>query len=356
MNLTEAPKKTKIGKGGYHRELTAKELGAGAGGAERLQRLKELAKKIKKVEADLMKLEAQRIALRVQHTGLKSEKEKITSGGESIFAYIEKHCQEFLQSARKAKTLLYRGMHVKTQKAFIGHPRADREPVDTSEETQAMVDNALSKAGFKALRGNSLFTSADLGVAEQYGKAFAIFPMDGFKFTWSTKYNDFYSDFISKLEDSADLNYSATIEQIDYEFSIIEDRTSERFYNTQNWNEENPGRKKPLPKKFLTPQWFAVIERGETPEQIDYYVERYAKNKTIMASPQFRKLYARMIKRKNIYSNIVKMAGFSQTNLVAALKSDHEIYILGDYVAIPEKLFPAAEAHFLESAPSRIKF
>jgi hypothetical protein len=76
-----------------------------------------------------------------------------------------------------------------------------RGPKDTSVDVQNIVDSVLSLAGFTALRGNSVFCTSNKGLANEYGPLYLIFPKDGFKITWSKKYEDFYLSYALNLKD-----------------------------------------------------------------------------------------------------------------------------------------------------------
>jgi len=49
------------------------------------------------------------------------------------------------------------------------------------------------------LRSNSIFTTTDRGQASNYGRVYAIFPKDGFKFTWSPLHDDIVLHSIAEL-------------------------------------------------------------------------------------------------------------------------------------------------------------
>lgn len=106
------------------------------------------------------------------------------------FRKLTGECKQALSAMRSTKTLLYRGMSGDSHQ-MIGHPRTDRYPRDSSASMQKAFDYALSKMGFKALRSNSIFTTTSYSQASSYGNGvFIIIPKDGFKFTWSPKHGD----------------------------------------------------------------------------------------------------------------------------------------------------------------------
>jgi len=71
--------------------------------------------------------------------------------------------------------------------AFVGQSREDRQPKDSDTDQTRLFDAALASSGFKALRSNSLFVSSSISVANDYGKPWVIFPLDGFDFTYTNR-------------------------------------------------------------------------------------------------------------------------------------------------------------------------
>jgi hypothetical protein len=111
---------------------------------------------------------------------------------DEILHYIATHCSSFLKVAKPLRRLLYRGLNDHDQDVFIGQTKEGRRPFNSTRHEQAEFDDAISKLGFKALRSNSIFCSTNLYFAATYGRAYIIFPIDGFDFTWSPMVSDFY--------------------------------------------------------------------------------------------------------------------------------------------------------------------
>jgi hypothetical protein len=117
---------------------------------------------------------------------------------------IRTECSEFLKMLGSSDTFLYRGIKGALEKnipvAFWDYTKPRKKPMDTPVEIQTVVDTVLKSAGFTALRGNSLYCTSSFSFAEIYGKdnVYYIFPKNGFTFTWSEKYKDFYEEFVSQ--------------------------------------------------------------------------------------------------------------------------------------------------------------
>lgn len=110
---------------------------------------------------------------------------------------IQKYCSDYVAAVRKSKKFLYRGVTSKGDQVFFNKARPDRKPKDTNELTQQSVDQVLKAAGFKALRGNSIFATSDSEQAEDYGRLYAVFPFNNANITWNMKYEDLWTDAIA---------------------------------------------------------------------------------------------------------------------------------------------------------------
>ena len=110
-----------------------------------------------------------------------------------IMGFIEANCSQYLKEVRKTGMFLYRGVtpaQHNNAPYFIGNPRIDRWPKDTKQTIQIKVDEMLQKMGFTALRRNSIFATSDMLATISFGKMYAIFPLNGFTYTWSSRRDD----------------------------------------------------------------------------------------------------------------------------------------------------------------------
>lgn len=112
----------------------------------------------------------------------------------SVARKIERDCSEFLtvSRARENNRLLFRGFKSARPDFFSDRSHNDRKPRDTVPKMQEAIDNWLSKNGFTARRANSVFTTADPIVAKKYGDVYAVFPKNGFHYTWFQVAFDLY--------------------------------------------------------------------------------------------------------------------------------------------------------------------
>ena len=106
------------------------------------------------------------------------------------FSLIEDVCSDFIADMKAAQKFLYRGMR-SSGKVVYGKPYENRKTMDTSSVVQEKFDSLLKSAGFKALRSNSIFASASKGQAGNYGDGlYIIFPRNGYECTWSLTKHD----------------------------------------------------------------------------------------------------------------------------------------------------------------------
>lgn len=101
-------------------------------------------------------------------------------------------CSESIKAMQTANKLLYRGVRNKANmpEIFVGSSRKDRKPLDSGQKMQGVFDQVLADKGFIALRSNSIFCTSMYEFAVGYGPVYAIFPVNGFKFTWSSEVDD----------------------------------------------------------------------------------------------------------------------------------------------------------------------
>ena len=109
---------------------------------------------------------------------------------DNIFSRIEKLCSDALP-AIKETGYIFRGIDgMPTQ--FIGVSPENREPMGVAKDSHNALNVVLRRNGFIANRSNSIFCSGHPWVAQSYGNLYAIFPINGFHYTWSRTIKDLY--------------------------------------------------------------------------------------------------------------------------------------------------------------------
>lgn len=114
---------------------------------------------------------------------------------------ISEQCSDSIQAIKQAGDFLYRGLNSVGYGtiAFHGKTRENRQPNNLKRaNSQRMFDNALALTGIVANRTNSIFCTGSFEQASayalDYNDIFLIFPINGFKFSWSPNVRDPVSD------------------------------------------------------------------------------------------------------------------------------------------------------------------
>lgn len=125
---------------------------------------------------------------------LKATQSKASPALDKLVKTIAKECSQALAQYRKTQLVLLRGIGHNSPTAFMGRSWNNREPKDSSARLQQIYDEALKSKGFKALRGNSIFTTTDDSFAGSYGTLYYIFPKNGSTYTWNKHNQDLVLD------------------------------------------------------------------------------------------------------------------------------------------------------------------
>jgi transcription antitermination factor NusG len=125
---------------------------------------------------------------------------------DNMFKALAKHCKEIIKVYKELnrnnfdrQKLLFRGIK-SSDDALYGKPFDARKPKDSNRELHDLVNGTISNLGFEANRENAMFVSGDRSQASNYGSLYIMFPVDGFKFTWSKTVKDLVLDSSKKLE------------------------------------------------------------------------------------------------------------------------------------------------------------
>jgi len=111
-----------------------------------------------------------------------------------VIGFIQNNCTDILSTYKQTNKLLYRGTKefnfLRSPEFFLKKSYDKRIPKDTIKKYQDQLDRKLKEAGFEALRSNSIFTTGQESTADSYGDKYAIFPIDGFSYTWAEGVED----------------------------------------------------------------------------------------------------------------------------------------------------------------------
>jgi len=338
--------------------------------AEKQAKAAALQAKIDAHNAEIERLRKARLAAENAKKAAEAQHKKVGTRFDEktlkYFSYIEKNCSEYLTAVRATGRVLYRGQYDSKMPIFVGYPRKNRQPKDSDEKAQKIYDENLTIMGFDALRSNSIFTTSDFNQAEGYGNLYAIFPKNGFKFTWATKEADLVLDSVlvvtgSDSEDKRSLfyKYEDYVSNISDDFSSFEETESDN--NTKQFNKI---KKMPEYKALESSidKWDDVDYYDDTEEEIRMSFIRVGKAFRDFSAvvPEFKKIVGAVWFKKNIAAldkamkevankksvsnkveaeKMVKRFGLLHDNMVAALKSGHEVCVLGEYIAVDAETY-----------------
>lgn len=150
-----------------------------------------------------------------------------------LIEFIERNCSDCLKDYRKTHRILYRGLRRVDDNIFVGTSPINRKSVDLPMLIQNIFDDKFKQLHFDARRSNSIFCVPSAWTANKYGNAYMIFPINGFKFTWSPKVWDLYN-YIGGLEnaskevvkDTIMITKSMSLKEFQKEFKFINENFS----------------------------------------------------------------------------------------------------------------------------------
>lgn len=163
---------------------------------------------------------------------------------------LEHDCSEIISVYKKANGFLYRGSKKSIKMYDYITPRPDRQPKDTPQIYHDMIDDIFKKKyGWRA-RSEGVFASGEV-MAKEYGKAYLFFPVNGYKYLWSEKIQDLYSDVVENFDLFTNEHWAEWSEEYGYktgnghwigdndgEYKTINDITKiSDWTETKNWVE-----------------------------------------------------------------------------------------------------------------------
>lgn len=295
-------------------ELTARHEQLKISFPEELRQNEQFMAKIMAAEEELQRI-AGEVKAKIEQTEQSIAMAQSKLGPSKFIQKLETECSEFLAVMRKTKLPLYRGVYT-SKDTFYGVPRTNRSTKDSSPTFQIAFDGILKSKGFTALRSNSIFCTSNLEQASGYGDVFLIFPVNGFTFTWSQTRDDVaidYDDLHQFLPKKASSNSvkKAFIKKIN-EYGATKYK--------KNWDVFEVGNL----------DWIDIDDIEN--QAIDHLYYHAPNSKSHDVDENF-------VRENGITSFISPTLVFKDfkpdnKNLVAALKSGHEIYINGHYYAV----------------------
>lgn len=243
-------------------------------------------------------------------------------------------------------TLLFRGMSYRGGNFIEGSSPVGRKPKDTAPLVHRQVNKIMKKYGFVARRDNSLFTTSKYSHASGYGNVvYMIFPKDGFHFTWSPEYADWYNNLFEhykNLNVMLGTNYFQKLIPLLEKYRIFELRRtgkegihywSDPAYNTIVSAQVDLRSILGGSKKYVS----------STIAYLSGYQKLYSNNKKIVADMEKAKKYllnypkgffSNVVVSPKIEKELIRKLALDNKDLEGALGSGHEILVNGNYYGI----------------------
>ncbi|MCS7316757.1 MAG: hypothetical protein NZZ41_00340 [Candidatus Dojkabacteria bacterium] len=117
-----------------------------------------------------------------------------SNSDKKILDLIKKECSQILDLYKNHKKYLYRG--VKNFNLITGkiYPKEDRKPLDIDKSFHDFLVMIFDRLNLGVNRNNCLFCTTDMWFASSFGNVFVVFPKNDFKYVWSEKIFDLYTD------------------------------------------------------------------------------------------------------------------------------------------------------------------
>lgn len=245
--------------------------------------------------------------LRKKYENAKASNYNKSQYTEKITRAIKKNCSDILAAYHEANKVLHRGVTHVSKPIIYGKSSNNRTPLDSPMANHRLVNSLMKELGFDARRDNSVFTTRDLNDANAYGEVYVIFPVNGFKFTWSKKFADIILSqrrMATMIPDEVFVDVLQTVfssNDLLKDFEIRVDSSAEYLKDSTTFSDN---------LKFRIFAW--ATHHPELQPKLDF-------KHTITA---------KVLQTHMQYDN---------TNLVAAIQSGHEVYITGSYYGISVK-------------------
>jgi hypothetical protein len=271
-------------------------------------------------------------------------KEFTPSNTNSKYSYSKflSDCSESIAAMQQSRSFLYRGMTDNMPDIFIGRPWGKRKPKDTSTDVQKEIDKLFKLAGFTALRSNSIFCSGSIGQARDYGNPYIIFPINGFSFTWSPKMYDLYHQLGDIATSSPSELYAKPSNAV--KFRYCADGVANWIHDQIDKREFDDFNVKLYDKLYDLKDYFSDIgDMDLTQKEVMLALTKAAAlANTIQKKYNFnlapvQKEIVKIISlvKDNYYTpeELLNKWQYTDKNLPAAIRSDKEVIINGDYYA-----------------------
>jgi len=256
----------------------------------------------------------------------------------STIEYINKNCTEYVSAIKSANRFLYRGIKLKENNnklIFFGESRKKRNPTDSEQNYHDAWNKTLKSLGIDATRDNSIFVTGNMNQAGGYGAVYAIFPINGSKFSWSKTTNDLVirKETIEKfmvVNKNSKFNKSCMLELSKVRIKLMQlvnDNSSELV-------KKHTVIVIDLLDKFLISNYMHDFNMLKYSVESACWYREFQDISTYWNLNQLLKDIGQRLKKYFDIDQFQKHFQIVDNDLVSAIKSRHEICVSGKYVAI----------------------
>jgi len=231
---------------------------------------------------------------------------------DNLFKALAKNCKEIIKVYKELnrnnferEKFLFRGIR-SSDDALYGKPFESRKPKDSNQDLHELVNGTIKHLGFEANRENAMFVTGDRSQASGYGHSlYVLFPVDGFKFTWSKTVKDLVLD-NNKRRDLLDQEVVPKLrEMVKKAKAESKDPSTFPVYNPDDLFYS--GYEYDRDYESVS----SAIDQGLLPEEAQDLLDNVLTNKSIQEHFQF-----------------------TDQDLFSAILSEKEIYVRGNYYAV----------------------
>ena len=268
-------------------------------------------------------------------------------GFQHLAQLLKTQCGDYLDIFNhESGRVLYRGTDPGLPQAFSGRSRDDRKPKDSNPTAQLMVDDALTKLGIAARRGNSLFTTSDQNMAGDFGVIYIIIPKNSAVYSWSNDPDMTLTPssvrLLSNSRDwrllkrAADEAGRITADAMDAAWRGSQ-RGDKTGYDVLQSNVDHAAALAEIAQGMYMVGKNIIVKQMSDPitakPHLDWVVENWPD--TVLGKYIAREMYHSLAKPVKIDPQKLQATyNFTDKNLEAALKNGNEVLIHGEYIAM----------------------
>lgn len=220
---------------------------------------------------------------------------------------IVPNCSEILNIYKDTGIYLYRGTK-NNPPIYRGRSLENRRPADSNAYLSDLFNRMLAVNGMTVLRNNSVFLTSSRSHAANFGTIYMVFPINGFKFTYTNQTDLVLDDFHYFIDNNL--------------YQILNDKfeAAMSLKGSDTWGSD----------------WVTYDNRGPKQFQLKWALERL---KELL--PNDAEVQALTIEKLLDPAVFAKKFQPRNTNLEDAIINMYEVYLQGQYYAVEFSIYKA---------------